>query len=293
MFRQKGRGHKIQRAGWLFLLAVILAGCPAPGGRPWDSLSQKARDNGFKPVNFNSPPFLLAGLLKGQPGSGALVVYLEGDGRGVVRGLVTQDPTPGQPLSYELAAADPAPAVLYLARIGQYQPTQTGQEFQPYWSDKRLADEAVAAASSAIDEAKRRLSARQIHLVGYSGGGGLSLLLAQRRTDVASLVTVAGLLDTQWWVREKNYHPLTGSLNPADQAARLAGLPQVHFYGSFDPIIPGAMSGHFQSLAPFTSFQRVEVQTNHWKNWAEWWPDLLKLHVLPLRSRAGDRPDGA
>ena len=291
MFRQRGRGYKIQWAGLIFL--ALLAGCQAPGSKPWAALSQRARDNGFRPVSFNSPPFLLAGLLKGQSGSGALIVYLEGDGRGVVRGRVTQDPTPGEPLSYELAAADPSPAVLYLARIGQYQPTQTGQEFQPYWADKRLAEEAVAAASSAIDEAKSRLSARQIHLVGYSGGGGLALLLAQRRTDVASLVTVAGLLDTQWWVREKNYHPLTGSLNPADQAARLTNLPQVHFYGSFDPIIPGAMSGHFQSLAPFTRFQRVEVQTNHWRNWAEWWPDLLKIYVLPLRSPAGDRQAGA
>jgi len=187
----------------LWLLLLLLAGCPAPGGQAWVNLSQKARDNGFKPVNFNTPPFLLAGLIKGQPGSEALVVYLEGDGRGVVRGKVTQDPTPGQPLSYELAEADPAPAVLYLARIGQYQPSQTGLEFQPYWSEKRLAEEAVAAAGQAIDEAKRRLEAKRIHLVGYSGGGGLALLLAQRRTDVASLVTVAGLLDTQWWVREK------------------------------------------------------------------------------------------
>jgi predicted esterase len=284
MFRQKGRNYKNRLAGQLFLLAVLLAGCAAPGGQAWTDLVQRSRDDGFRPVNFSAPPFLLAGLLKGQPGSSSLVVYLEGDGRGVVRGRVTQDPTPGQPLSYELASADPAPAVLYLARIGQYQPTQTGQEFQPYWSDKRLAEEAVSSADLAIDEAKRRLGARHIHLVGYSGGGGLALLLAQRRTDVASLVTVAGLLDTHWWVREKNYHPLTGSLNPADHAALLAALPQVHFYGSFDPIIPGAMSGHFQSLAPFARFQRVEVQTNHWKNWAEWWPDLLRLHVLPLRA---------
>lgn len=284
MLRQNG--HKFRQAGWLFLLSTLLAACAAPGGQAWTSLSQRARDNGFKPVSFTPRPFLLAGLLKGQPGSDTLVVYLEGDGRGVVRGRVTQDPTPGQPLSYELAEADPAQAVLYLARIGQYQPTQTGQEFQPYWSDKRLANEAVTAAGQAIDEAKSRLSARRIHLIGYSGGGGLALLLAQRRSDVVSLVTVAGLLDTQWWVQEKNYHPLTGSLNPADQAARLTNLPQVHFYGSFDPIIPGAMSSHFHSLAPFTNFQRVEVQTNHWKNWATWWPDLLNLHVLPLRSRA-------
>ena len=265
-------------------MVFLATACAAPGGQVWSSLSQRARDSGFKPVNFSAPPFLLAGLLKGRPAASAsLVVYLEGDGRGVVRGRVTQDPTPGHPLGYELASADPAPAVLYLARIGQYQPSQTGREFQPYWSDKRLAEEAVHAASLAIDEAKRRLEARQIHLVGYSGGGGLAMLLAQRRTDVVSLVTVAGLLDTQWWVREKNYHPITGSLNPADQAARLTNLPQVHFYGSYDPIIPGSMSGHFQSLAPFTHFQRVEVQTNHWKNWAEWWPGLLNRHVLPLR----------
>jgi len=280
------RGHIT--LGWLLL--VFLAGCAAPGGQAWLNLSQKARDNGFKPVNFNTPPFLLAGLLKGQPGSEDLVVYLEGDGRGVVRDKVTQDPTPSQPLSYELAAADPAPAVLYLARIGQYQPTQTGPEFQPYWSEKRLAEEAVVAAGQALDEAKRRLGARRLHLVGYSGGGGLAILLAQRRTDVASLVTVVGLLDTHWWVREKNYYPLTGSLNPADLAASLAELPQVHFYGAFDNIIPGAMSSHFQSLAPFTRFQRVEIQTNHWKNWAEWWPDLLKMHVLPLRRLATGQP---
>jgi hypothetical protein len=47
------------------------------------------------------------------------------------------------------------------------------------------------------------------------------------------------------------------------------------------------MSSHFQSLASFAYFQRVEVQTNHWKNWAEWWPDLLQRHVLPLRTLAG------
>ena len=281
----RGR-YSIRPTRPLFILAALLlfSGCATPGGQAWTHLTQRAQGSGFAPINFNTPPFLLAGLLKGQPGSSSLVVYLEGDGRGVVRGRVTQDPTPGQPLSYELASADPAPAVLYLARVGQYQPSQTGQGFQPYWSDKRLAEEAVAAASQAIDETKRRLGVQQIHLVGYSGGGGLAMLLAQRRTDVGSLVTVAGLLDTQWWVREKNYHPLTGSLNPADQAARLIHLPQVHFYGSDDAIIPGSLSRHFQSLAPFTHFQRVEVQTNHWKNWAEWWPDLLRHHVLPLRS---------
>jgi pimeloyl-ACP methyl ester carboxylesterase len=222
--------------------------------------------------------------LKRGPGE-VLTVYLEGDGRGMVRGRVTQDPTPSRPMGFELARSDPSPAVLYLARVGQYQPSQTGQNFQAYWSDKRLAEEAVNAAGLAIDQAKRHLGVRYIHLIGYSGGGGLALLLAERRSDVLSLVTVAGLLDTQWWVREKNFTPLVGSLNPADQAARLAELPQVHFYGSEDLIIPEAMSAHFQSLVPFAHFQRVEIKTNHWEIWPELWPNLLRSHVLPLRDQ--------
>lgn len=276
----------------LVLLAGLLAGLSGCGGgrtgEAWAGLVSSGETHGFRPVDFSVPPFNLSGLLKGTPGaSSELVVYLEGDGRGVIRGRVTPDPTPSRAMGFELARSDPAPAVLYLARIGQFQPAQTGREYQDYWSNRRLAEEAVTAAGLAVDEAKALLGAGRIHLVGYSGGGGLAVLLAERRSDVASLTTVAGLLDTNWWVREKNFQPLTGSLNPADHAARLAGLTQVHFYGREDSIIPPDMSAHFQTLAHFSDFRRVEVDTNHWRAWPEFWPGLMKKYLLPARSRAG------
>ncbi|MDR1043510.1 MAG: alpha/beta hydrolase [Candidatus Adiutrix sp.] len=280
---------------WLGLLAALTLGaalasapgCAARSGPAWTSLADRGAGYDFKPVNFNVPPFTLAGLLKGRAGpAGDLAVYLEGDGRGVVRGRVTQDPTPSRAMGFELARLDPAPAVLYLARVGQFQPAQTGRKYQAYWSNKRLSEESVNAASRALDEAKAAVGARRLHLVGYSGGGGLAVLLAERRRDVASLTTVAGLLDTYWWVREKNFQPLEGSLNPADQVDLITGLPQVHFCGAEDAIIPSAMSAHFQALAPFHNFQRVEIDTNHWKAWPELWPGLLRQYLLPLRNTA-------
>lgn len=265
---------------------VFFAGCSTKNQEAWNSLAERGSGYDFEPVAFNVPPFTLSGLLKGRPGSSAeLAVYLEGDGRGVIRGQISQDPTPSKAMGFELAKSDPSAAVLYLARVGQFQPAQTGKKYQEYWSNKRLSEESVRAANQAIDQAKAQIGAQRIHLVGYSGGGGLAVLLAERRQDVASLTTVAGLLDINWWVREKNFQPLTGSLNPADQAARISHIPQVHFYGAEDSIIPPAMSAHFQTLAPFSSYKRVEVDTNHWRIWPELWPGLLSQHVLPVRRR--------
>lgn len=273
----------------LLWVSVAMTGC-APSlttAQVWDTLVLRADGDGFRSVIFKAHPFTLSGLVKGKFGdSSELVVYLEGDGRGVVRGRVTRDPTPRRAMGYELARLDPAASVLYLARVGQFQPSLTGSNYQAYWSNKRLAEESVASASQALDQAKAILGVKHLHLVGYSGGGGLALLLAERRKDVLTVTTVAGLLDTNWWVKEKNYLPLSGSLNPADKAYVLAPLPQVHFYGAHDTIISSEMSAHFSTLAKFTDFQRVEVNTNHWDNWPQLWSGFLGTYVIPLRVHA-------
>lgn len=268
-------------------LACLTTGCARDPAAAWGSLANRAFGYGFHPTTFHVSPFYLAGLVRGE-GSGAkeLVVYLEGDGRGVVRGRVSLDPTPNNAMGFELAKSDPAPAVLYLARVGQFQPSQTGPAYMAYWSDKRLAEECVDAAGRAIDEAKLRVGAKAVHLVGYSGGGGLAVLLAARRADVASLTTVAGLLDTYWWVRQKRYRPMVGSLNPADCAEAVKAVPQLHFYGTEDTVIPPEMSAHFKTLAQFGDFKRLGRDTNHWTRWPEMWPGLLTDYVLPLRRGA-------
>lgn len=271
----------------MILGLAFLTGCAQTNVEAWSQLSQRGAYYSFRPVNFDVSPFLLAGLLKNAGDSKELVVYLEGDGRGVVRGRVTMDPTPAQVMGFDLAKSDPAPKILYLARVGQFQGSQNGPSYMAYWSDKRLAEESVDAASRAIDMAKGVAGADRVHLIGYSGGGGLAVLLAERRRDVTMLTTVAGLLDTYWWVRQKRYRPLAGSLNPADKAVCLANVRQIHFYGEDDSIIPPEMSAHFQTLAIFTDFRRIGQPTNHWRAWPELWPALLRQYVLPARAGGG------
>lgn len=273
----------------LFLLLLVLVqvtGCgAATTAQIWDNLLQQANDDGFKATSFTTKPFILTGLMKGHLGaSSELVVYLEGDGRGIINGRISRDPSPHLVMGYELARFDPAPSVLYLARVGQFQPSYAGTAYQPYWANKRLARESVEAASQALDQAKVLLGATHLHLIGYSGGGGLALLLAEQRRDVLSVATVAGLLDIRWWVEKQKFLPLVGSLNPADKVATIANLPQVHFFGTRDTIIPPDMSAHFQTLTSFTNFQRVEMNTDHWAHWVELWPSLLEDYLVPLRS---------
>ncbi|MDR2455060.1 MAG: alpha/beta hydrolase, partial [Deltaproteobacteria bacterium] len=269
-----GRPALSGRAAPLLLLSLILAllcSCAQGSGALWNREVGRGLAMGFRPCDLPAPPFRLAGLIKGDKGED-LVVYIEGDGRAVIRGKPSADPTPRLAQSWELARLDPSPLVLYLARIGQFMPAFSGARFQYYWTTGRLAPEVVAGASAAIDEIKRRVGAKRLHLVGFSGGGGLAVLLAGARTDVASLVTVAGLLDTDWWVKDNGWLPLTGSLNPAGAAGLLASIPQIHYYGLSDKVIVPAMSARFAAMAPFASLKRVGLELDHYSGWTDNWP---------------------
>ena len=247
-----------------------MAACGPTTPEVWRSLELQGAQAGFAPYFIPVGPFTLAAFLRDeQVKTSLLVVYLEGDGRISVSGRPSLDPSPHAAQGFFLARQDPAPQVLYLARIGQYQPQNTGERFQRYWLEQRLSDDAVSAASQAIDVMKYRVGARKVQLIGYSGGGGLAALIAARRDDVIGLVTIAGLLDHQWWTQKLDVLPLSGSLNPIDSASRLAALPQIHFYGTTDRIIFPELSARFVDCVASSHAQRVAVDSDHWNRWTE------------------------
>ncbi|MDR0354213.1 MAG: alpha/beta hydrolase [Deltaproteobacteria bacterium] len=272
----------------LFLaLTFLLSSCALNSRSLWEREVKRGWALGFRPMDLPAPPFRLAGLLKGKSGSD-LVVYLEGDGRAVSWGRPTLDPTPLTAQGLELALLDDSPLVLYLARVGQFMPAFAGERFQNFWTEGRLAPEVVESASAAIDEVKRKTGAERIHLVGYSGGGGLAVLLAGSRQDVASLVTVAGLLDIDWWVKNSGWRPLKNSVNPAGFAETVKNIPQIHFYGEKDNIITPAMSLRFANMASFASLDRIPMPFDHYSGWTDSWRLLLKHRVHPLQRGATD-----
>src|SRR3546814_2839304 len=63
------------------------------------------------------------------------------------------------------------------------------------WTSARFSDGVIVSMSDALDRLKEEAGASSLDLVGYSGGGGVAVLLAARRRDVVSIVTIAGNLD--------------------------------------------------------------------------------------------------
>ncbi len=282
-----GRKHK---APIVFILSLLLlsSACAKTSPEIWAGMASNAATNGFEAKTFNAKPFLLAGLLKNEPSkNNNLVVYIEGDGAALTYGKkVSLDPSPNFAQSYELAMLDPAPKVLYLARIGQFQPSQTGPLYQKYWAEARFSNDAVEAANEAINQAKAQTGASYVQLIGFSGGGALATLLAERRNDVKSLITVAGILDISWWVDTYDYKPLSGSLNPADRAAMISTLPQIHINGKADTIAPPQMAIQFKQKADFKNFRILTLANGHYSGWTKAWPQILRQHALPLRLKA-------
>ncbi len=207
--------------------------------------------------------------------TGDLVIYIEGDGLAwTASDTPSRDPTPLSPMALRLALAQPGGNAAYLARPCQYA-LETAHCEQRYWTSRRFAPEVIGAMNQATDDLKQRFRASRLILVGYSGGAAVAALLAARRTDVAGLVTVAGNLDHHAWTEWHRASPLTGSLNPADEEARLRRIPQRHFTGANDRIVPPALLEAFAAQMPDAKLEILEGY-DHQCCWAENWPALWR-----------------
>lgn len=266
------------RRAWVVPLLLALSLLPGCASRR-DTAGAIAAGAGFQRVAFEAGAFTLVGWQRGT--APTLIAYIEGDGMAwASRSKLSDDPTPIQPTALRLAAVDPSPAVLYLGRPCQYvQATEARGCDARYWSNRRFAPEVVEAVNRALDQAKARAGAGRVVLIGYSGGGDVAALAAARRTDVAAWATVAAPLDPGAWTLYHEVSPLVGSLDPMDDAARLAALPQAHFAGAEDDIVPPEIIlGFLAREGPGHEGRLVVVPgADHGCCWADRWPGLRPL----------------
>lgn len=217
-----------------------------------------------------------------QPG-GEATVYIEGDGQAwLSRRSPSGDPTPVNPVALHLATRDDGPNVIYLARPCQYTKMAGGTACDNgYWMSKRLSPEVLDSMNAALEDMKKRYNIRKFNLVGFSGGGGIAVLLAGERDDVASIRTVAGNLDHDAFTTLHNISPMSGSINPKSAAAKVAGIPQHHFIGEWDEVVPPAIYDSFRAAAGSSTCMRSSMvgEATHEKGWVNKWPVLLKEPV--------------
>ena len=172
-----------------------------------------------------------------QPGE-PLKIYIEGDGHAFnSQGQPTQDPTPESTFWREVAANDPSPNVVYLARPCQYIMSSTCS--QQDWTSGRFSKPVIEAMDVAVAKLMKKAQSKQIILIGYSGGAQVSGLIAVNHPEqIKKWITVAGVLDYQRWAAWHGDQPLTYSIDLSEYLSEIKEINQVHYVGTKDTVVP-------------------------------------------------------
>ena len=282
----RGATKRSDRRDCFALLAVTfyvfsLTSCATMTGsiNPRVNADTIAAHNGFQKLELVTRNFPLTSYIKiNEPGK-PLILYIEGDGYAwITRNRLSKDPTPVNPLMLMLASMDSSPNVAYLARPGQYWDHTKGAICSSeYWSNKRFSEEVIASMNEAVDQLKIQAQAAKIHLVGYSGGGAIAVLVAARRADIVSIRTLAGNLDHRAVTRFQSVSALSGSLNPIDFVQEIRNIPQEHLYGGKDKVVPASIAMDFVKKTSNPScVKATEIPAaSHSSGWVEAWPEIL------------------
>ncbi len=253
-------------------LAVSLLGCT---GSPAQRVDSDAQKFGFTRAVVPGDGFLHV-VYYNRPASDTqrLHVYLEGDGSPWIRERwVAADPTPRKPLMLRLMAQDPESSV-YLGRPCYHGLAAQSPCSPEFWTHGRYSQRVVDSMTAALDVIVIERQATQLVFMGYSGGGTLAMLLAERFSQTRAVVTLAANLDPQAWARHHHYSPLWNSMNPTLRTPLPRGIRQIHIIGAEDTVVPVELF-----MAAVSRQQDPEIKIiadyDHRCCWSELWPSVL------------------
>ncbi len=255
-------------------VALLLSGCSSL--KPVDKLRKQVINHGGTMQVITTPVFNFqtVALLKHQ--TKTLRIYIEGDGRAWRRKRPSIDPSPRKLVFLNLMFEDSYPDKLYMARPCQF--IKTAQCSSVWWTDKRYSRQIVEAMNSAVDKIKAQGKWKHFELIGYSGGGTLALLLAGYRNDVISVRTIAGNLVPDFSDQIHGLSFSSSAMNPLQFAEKLRHIPQWHFVGGKDKIVPKKIVLHYIKSFKHNHCIRYKIVENasHAQGWLSVWLQLLR-----------------
>lgn len=278
------------------MTTLLLTACAGTGTGGSASVSRERvilaqnimAQSGMSENLWHAPLFSLYGAVHPQSAdtspknrSDTLRIYIEGDGLAYMsRNRYSPDPTPTDPVALRLATADPSQDVIWLARPCQYHKGPHCN--RKYWTSHRFAPEVIATYDHVLNRIKAETGAQSFELVGFSGGAAIAVLLTAKRDDIANIRTAAGNIDNAALIAHHDVSPMPHSLNPGDAAAQIADIPQYHFVGVRDEIVPPAISTAYMRKAGDTGCikQHIVPNSTHTDGWGNQWRALL-AHPLP------------
>lgn len=264
-------------------LSLFLASCSS-------TISTKARvenadnfaaTNKFEKKLVRCGDFVIATYQRIANKRNPYVFYIEGDGSITAgRYAISDNPTPANIMLFKLAALDTRANIVYIARPCQYAPIELNPKCndQLYWTDKRMAEEVIDSINIAINMIS---NGKPVSLVGFSGGGGVAILIAARNTNIKDIITIAGNLDINDFSNHHKIYALKESLNPADYTSKINNIPQLHLSGSNDQIVPSYITQKYIKTNPSNCIQqRIFPNITHTKGWDNIWQDVLKINLI-------------
>jgi len=253
------------------LLSTTLSACSTPSQR----LNSEAVHAGYTRLMLEGKEFQHVAYFKQGSGvSGVLHVYLEGDGTPwLSEDRIARDPTPRNPLMLRLMTIDPYPS-LYLGRPC-YNGLADSPECNPfYWTFGRFSPQVVDSMAAALRRFLQSRGRRAVAFFGYSGGGVLAMLLAERFEETESVITIAANLDIDKWCEYNGYTPLVGSLNPATRPLLSSEIRQLHLAGALDQNVPPSLIEPAVARQLNAKFVVVD-EFDHRCCWEEIWGSIL------------------
>lgn len=253
-------------------LVALLGGCAPSHTDLRERAAAMAAPAGLRERVLRGASFDIYALERIRQPQAAIRVYIEGDGNAwLTRTRPSPDPTPLHPTALELALQDSSPNVVYLARPCQY--VRSPACNSRIWTVEQFSEPSVGSMDAALNAYK----GHKLELIGYSGGGGVALLLAARRGDVSGIRTVAGNVDSLAFTTHHGVTALQGD-NPASFRAQTNRIPQLHYAGGKDKIVPPLLAQGYQSGLPAGNCSRVVLvpAADHTSGWQQQWKTLAE-----------------
>ena len=257
-------------------IIALLIGCGTPSQR----FASKAVDKGLFEQVIQSPAFKHRiyenRQVQQSTDSSVVHVYLDGDGtpwRHQQR--LAEDPTSRNAMILTLIAQDNAPAIL-LGRPCYHGFSKSVRCTPKYWTSHRYGQEIVASLQQALALWLKQYTYRSVVLIGFSGGGTLAVLMAQKPDLVNQVVTLSANLDVTAWSQYHGYGELKHSLNPITEPALEQSIRQIHLAGQEDEAVPPEVVKAYVDKfgnAMYKSYPGFD----HSCCWSEVWGDVLKM----------------
>jgi pimeloyl-ACP methyl ester carboxylesterase len=234
-----------------------------------------AHEQGFHKAEVMGSLFPHIIFHNGKLGSSStLHVYLGGDGTPWIGGfIIARDPTPRKPVVLKLMAMDESPSLL-LGRPCYHGFSKRQPCISDHWTSGRYSEEVIDSMSRVLRRVMSDYGHTDLHLMGFSGGGSLAMLIAERFPETRSIITVAGNLDIETWAELHGYDPLDGSKNPKAMPPLPTTIRQYHLAGGRDSNVPANLVRDALVNQPDSQYILFDEFT-HGCCWEEVWYEVL------------------